>query len=207
MAQGRRPIFVSQLAEDSARQVTYAKALGGADWHQQWSHRIVFKGEKETSTRARSMAFYGLAVLATSMLPTKKSEILVAENGFISLNPPLLQGRMASLSTNYTSVTHALATRTARRHRYRSRFSCPTGSRLKRKCCGNVRIKRSSKRMPVTLQAVDVFVLTTGLTAGVAYHVWSAKLPLHHWGHADTTNYKFSSLPQQAKRVRMIPWR
>lgn len=72
VAQGRRPIFVSQLAfEDSARQVTYAKALGGGDWHQQWSHRVVFKGKKETSTRARSMAFYGLAVLATSLLSTK----------------------------------------------------------------------------------------------------------------------------------------
>lgn len=100
---GRKPIFVSQLAfEDSARQVEYAAALGGSDWHQQWSHKVVFKGKKETSTRARSMAFYGLAVLATSLLSVKRADILVPENGFISINPPLLPGRMASLSTRTT---------------------------------------------------------------------------------------------------------
>jgi hypothetical protein len=102
-AQGRRPIFVSQLAhEDTARQVAYANMLGGGAWHQQWSHRIAFKGPHEPSTRGRSMAFYGLAVLASSLLTVEQPEIIVPENGFISVNPPLLPGRMASLSTRTT---------------------------------------------------------------------------------------------------------
>lgn len=104
IANQRRPIFVSQLAyEDSERQRTYAAALGGAAWHQQWSHRIDPIAPREPSTRARSMGFYALAVLATSLLTTPApAEILVPENGFISVNPPLLPGRMASLSTRTT---------------------------------------------------------------------------------------------------------
>ena len=102
-AQGRRPIFVSQLAhEDSKRQRDYAAMLGGSAWHQQWSHRIAFKGPHEPSTRGRSMAFYGLAVLASSLLSVDTAAIIVPENGFISVNPPLLPGRMASLSTRTT---------------------------------------------------------------------------------------------------------
>ncbi|KRB97272.1 Qat anti-phage system QueC-like protein QatC [Duganella sp. Root198D2] len=103
VAQGKRPIFVSQLAhEDSERQVAYAEMLGGAEWHQQWSHRIDFKGPQEPSTRGRSMGFYGLAVLSASLLSVPQVEIIVPENGFISVNPPLLPGRMASLSTRTT---------------------------------------------------------------------------------------------------------
>lgn len=102
-AQGKRPIFVSQLAhEDSERQRTYADVLGGARWHQQWSHRIDFKGRREPSTRGRSMAFYALAVLSASLLSVPQPEVIVPENGFISVNPPLLPGRMASLSTRTT---------------------------------------------------------------------------------------------------------
>lgn len=102
-ARGRRPIFVSQLAhEDSERQRAYARTLGGAAWHQQWSHRIDFDGQHESSTRARSLAFYGLAVLASTLLPSRNPEIVVPENGFVSVNPPLLPGRMGSLSTRTT---------------------------------------------------------------------------------------------------------
>ena len=52
VAQGRRPLFVSQLAhEDSQRQRDYAQLLGGAGAHYQWSHGISFKGPREPSTR------------------------------------------------------------------------------------------------------------------------------------------------------------
>lgn len=102
-AQGRQPVFVSQLAyEDSERQRRYAAELGGHQWHQQMSHGIVFNGRREPSTRARSMGFYALAVLATTVLQEPYADLYVPENGFISLNPPLLPGRMASFSTRTT---------------------------------------------------------------------------------------------------------
>lgn len=103
VAEGRRPLFVSQLAhEDSERQRGYAEMLGGPGTHWQWSHGISFSGPREASTRARSLAFYGFAVLAASRLPGRPAEVYVPENGFICVNPPLVPGRVSSLSTRTT---------------------------------------------------------------------------------------------------------
>jgi len=103
VAQGRRPLFVSQLAhEDSLRQRRYAAILGGADAHYQWSHGISFKGPREPSTRGRSLAFYAFAVLAASRLGAARPTIYIPENGFICVNPPLVPGRVSSLSTRTT---------------------------------------------------------------------------------------------------------
>lgn len=100
LAQGRRPMFVSQLAhEDSQRQRDYAAMLGGGETHQQWSHGISFSGQREPSTRGRSLAFYGFAVLAASRVAAVPVQVFVPENGFICVNPPLVPGRVASLST------------------------------------------------------------------------------------------------------------
>lgn len=103
VAQGRRPLFVSQLAhEDSQRQRGYAEMLGGPAAHWQWSHGISFVGQREASTRARSLAFYAFAVLAASRLSGRPAEVYVPENGFICVNPPLVPGRVSSLSTRTT---------------------------------------------------------------------------------------------------------
>lgn len=103
VAQGRRPMFVSQLAhEDSQRQRNYAAQLGGVGSHWQWSHGISFSGQRETSTRARSLAFYAFAVLAASRVAADPVQVFVPENGFICINPPLVPGRVSSLSTRTT---------------------------------------------------------------------------------------------------------
>lgn len=102
VAQGRRPMFVSQLAhEDSQRQRNYAAMLGGAS-HRQWSHGISFSGQRETSTRARSLAFYGFAALAASQVAGAPAQVFIPENGFVCVNPPLVPGRVSSLSTRTT---------------------------------------------------------------------------------------------------------
>lgn len=103
VTEGRRPMFVSQLAhEDSQRQRSYAQQLGGMGSHLQWSHGISFSGQRETSTRARSMAFYGFAVLAASRIAENPVQVFIPENGFICINPPLVPGRVSSLSTKTT---------------------------------------------------------------------------------------------------------
>lgn len=103
VSQGRRPVFVSQLAhDDSPRQVSYATRLGGANAHWQWSHGINFPGQREPSTRARSLAFYAFAVLAASRIEGARVQVFVPENGFICINPPLVPGRVSSLSTKTT---------------------------------------------------------------------------------------------------------
>lgn len=100
---GRRPAFVSQLAhEDSERQRRYAMLLGSGATHMQWSHGISFTGSREPSTRGRSLAFYAFAVLAASKIAGRAAQVFVPENGFICVNPPLVPGRVASLSTRTT---------------------------------------------------------------------------------------------------------
>lgn len=103
VSKGRRPLLVSQLAhEDSERQRRYAATLGGGPTHMQWSHGISFSGPREPSTRGRSLAFYGFAILAASRISGQPVEVFIPENGLICINPPLVPGRVASLSTRTT---------------------------------------------------------------------------------------------------------
>lgn len=103
VSEGLRPVFVSQLAhEDSDRQRRFAAMLGGGATHMQWSHGISFSGRREPSTRGRSLAFYAFAVLAASRIASAPVQVFIPENGFICINPPLVPGRVASLSTRTT---------------------------------------------------------------------------------------------------------
>jgi hypothetical protein len=105
-AAGKKPIFVSQVVRgDRGTQAKFAAELGGSDRHFQWSFAVRHPGISEKSTRARSIVFFAFAALAASALPSSKNrpiEIVVPENGFISLNVPLGPGRIGSLSTKTT---------------------------------------------------------------------------------------------------------
>ena len=103
---GKKPLFVSQVVRgDRDTQARFAAALGGSDRHCQWSFAVGHPGLYELSTRARSMVFFAFAALAASAIPSTQDEpveIVVPENGFISLNVPLGPGRLGSLSTKTT---------------------------------------------------------------------------------------------------------
>lgn len=102
----RKPLFVSQVVRgDRATQEKYATELGGKDRHCQWSFAVKHPGVLETSTRARSIVFFAFGILVASAIPSttdRPVEIIVPENGFISLNVPLGPGRLGSLSTKTT---------------------------------------------------------------------------------------------------------
>lgn len=105
-SQGRKPLFVSQIAKGDAKtQAHYALELGGQSRHFQWNHRIRSVHQTERSTRGRSIVFFAFALLASTVVPKAKGsfvEIIVPENGFISLNTPLNPGRFGSFSTKTT---------------------------------------------------------------------------------------------------------
>lgn len=110
---GKSPLFVSHVVRgDRGTQVAFALALGGSDRHFQWSFAVQHPGVSEKSTRARSIVFFAFAALAASALRTTKSrpvDIVVPENGFISLNVPLGPGRLGSLSTKTTHPVYMSA--------------------------------------------------------------------------------------------------
>ncbi len=107
VASGLRPVLVSQVSQgDSDRQRQFAKAIGEDLTHLQLSHAIGPPGEAERSQRARSLVFVAYGVLAASVLNQHRHgelvELLIPENGFISLNVPLTPLRIGSLSTRTT---------------------------------------------------------------------------------------------------------
>ena len=107
VAAGRRPVLVSQVSKgDAERQRQFARTVGEDLSHLQLSHAIKPPGEAEQSQRARSMIFLAYGVLAASVLPQHRRgevvEVLIPENGFISLNVPLTPLRLGSLSTRTT---------------------------------------------------------------------------------------------------------
>ena len=112
-ALGKRPLFVSQVVRgDRDTQLRIATALGGSERHFQWSFAVKHPGASEKSTRARSIVFFAFAALAASAISSNDQQpvnIVVPENGFISLNVPLGPGRMGSLSTKTTHPVYMAA--------------------------------------------------------------------------------------------------
>jgi hypothetical protein len=103
---GKKPLFVSQVVRGNKNaQARFAAALGNSYNHCQWSFAVRHPGDSENSTRSRSIVFFAFAALAASAIPSPQKqpvEIVVPENGFISLNVPLGPGRLGSLSTKTT---------------------------------------------------------------------------------------------------------
>jgi len=104
--QGRTPIFVSQRTRgDCHRQRVFAATIGSGLTHLQLSHAARPPGAAERSQRARSIIFLAFGLLAASALgaeaPTSV-QLVVPENGFISMNVPLTNLRIGSLSTRTT---------------------------------------------------------------------------------------------------------
>ena len=102
-----RPFAVSQKSSGESRaQLRFAKEIGLDLAHIQFNQLQNFPGQRERSQRARSMAFLSYGVLVATALSRPGSDddmpLFVCENGFISLNPPLTDMRLGSLSTRTT---------------------------------------------------------------------------------------------------------
>lgn len=102
--EGKSPCFVSQIAKgDSKKQSLFSAAFNKRVRHYQWGHRIKVPHVTERSTRGRSLIFIAYGVLAATTINGKKPiELYIPENGFISLNIALNEGRFGSLSTKTT---------------------------------------------------------------------------------------------------------
>jgi hypothetical protein len=147
------------------------------------------------------MAFYGLAVLATSLLSEVQPDIVVPENGFISLNPPLLPGRMASLSTR---TTHPLFMQ------YLQELLISVGINVLLKM--PYRFKTKGEMLADCLDQALLSRFATDTTSCGRYRTYNRthcgrcvpcmvrKGSFLHWrAGSDTTNYKFRNLSLSGK--------
>lgn len=104
---GMCPYAVSQVAQgDKHNQSFFASQIGGGLCHLQLNHNALCPGENERSQRSRSIIFLAYGVLMGSALARyhegEDVTLYVCENGLISINPPLTDGRLGSLSTRTT---------------------------------------------------------------------------------------------------------
>ena len=107
-ASGKRLLLVSQVSHgDKKSQKFFAHAIAGNCLHLQLNHYASHPaGSSERSQRARSIIFIAYGVLAAASLDCyrqgERVDLVIPENGFISINIPLTPLRLASHSTRTT---------------------------------------------------------------------------------------------------------
>lgn len=104
---GSCPLAVSQVVHgDAKKQGEFAKLIGGGLNHVQFNHNAKGDSAADRDQRARSIIFLTYGVLLGTTLEGyesgKRIPLYVCENGFISINPPLTDARIGSLSTRTT---------------------------------------------------------------------------------------------------------
>ena len=104
---GNRPLAVSQVVRGNAvNQARLASAIGNGMPHVALSHAARTPGIRELSQRSRSLGFIAFGALVATGLASYREgatvPLYICENGFISLNPPLVGNRIGSLTTRTT---------------------------------------------------------------------------------------------------------
>jgi 7-cyano-7-deazaguanine synthase in queuosine biosynthesis len=145
VANGKRPLVVSQTVRgDAENQVAFASAIGGGLRHLQMNHNAeVPNPETPSSQRARSLIFIAYGLLAATTLKRYHDghdvTLYVCENGFISINPPLTDMRLGSLSTRTTNpmffkLVHELLEHAALKVRLENPYQLMTKGEMLRDC-------------------------------------------------------------------------
>jgi len=197
---GGQPVLVSQVARgDAVRQRRLATSLGREITHLQLSHATKPPGKAESSQRARSVIFLAYGVLAATLLRKyhrgETIELLIPENGFISINVPLTPQRIGSLSTRTTHPYFIQKMQTVFDHaglrvRLRNPYQFKTKGEMLEDC-GD----------PPLLQRLVFDSTSCGRFTRFGYQHCGRCLPclvrraaFHHWGIPDQTPYRFNDL-------------
>lgn len=108
IADGKKPVLVSHAyPKDAEKQDSVAGNLTGDFVRVCLNANPVWSGKaSETSMRSRSLNFIAFGALAASVVGRVNDidvvELVIPENGLISINPPLTPRRVGSLSTRTT---------------------------------------------------------------------------------------------------------
>jgi len=209
VAAGQRPLLVSQIAKgDKKAQLRFAKAVAPSSLHVQVNHNTQHVGRSERSQRARSLVFFGFGVLAATCLARygtgDRVELIVPENGFISLNVPLTPLRLGSLSTR-TTHPHCLARIQALLEaaglnvRLRNPYQLKTKGEMLQDCSDQPLLKR----LVGNSTSCGRYARNAFTQCGRCVPCLVRRSSFHRWGVTDPTpTYKYAALSTPGPRYR-----
>jgi hypothetical protein len=199
-AKGRQPVVVSQVAAgDKTHQRTFAQRIGGGLRHVQLSHLVRPPERAERSQRARSMIFFAYGILTATSLDTYRDganvELVVPENGFISLNVPLTPLRLGSLSTR---TTHPIYLRQLQAvldaADLRVTIANPYQFKTKGEMLVGCKDQRLLKRYAAVSTSCGRFARNAFTHCGRCVPCLIRRAAFHHWGVRDATSYVYNDL-------------
>ena len=208
VAAGRRPVLVSHISQgDAERQRRFAKRLGANLSHFQLNHAAKPPGKAERSQRARSIAFIAYGVLASSVLPLYSRgdvvELLIPENGFISLNIPLTPLRLGTLSTR---TTHPLFIGQMQNIlddlELNVRLSNPYQFKTKGEMLHECEDQSLLRELAFDSTSCGRFMRFGYQHCGRCFPCLVRRSALLRWGNGDETRYKYNDLSIEDSRHR-----
>ena len=203
VASGKRPVLVSQVSQgDKERQSQFTRTLGENLSHLQLNHAVKPPGATERSQRARSIVFIAYGVLASSVLPQYRRgvtvELLIPENGFISLNIPLTPLRIGSLSTR---TTHPLFIQQMQdildALDFRVRLSNPYQLKTKGEMLVECQDQRLLRELVFQSTSCGRFMRFNYRHCGRCVPCLIRRAAFSQWGNGDETNYEYRDLSIQ----------
>jgi len=211
-ADGRNMMLVSQVSQgDKTHQQQFAAVIPGGTAHLQLNHnaRPPTSPERlyERSQRARSVIFLAYGVLAATALDRYRNdatvELVVPENGFISLNIPLTPLRIGSLSTRTTHpVFMAAIQRILDAAGLRVRLVTPYQLKTKGEMLAECREQALLRGHAFTTTSCGRYGRTGFTHCGRCVPCLVRRAAFHHWGVADGTRYRYARLSQDDKNHR-----
>ena len=205
VAEGAKPLAVSQtVLGDGEKQTLFAKEIGGGLRHLQLNHNALSPGENERSQRARSFIFLAYGALAATTLRMYAEgttvRLVVPENGFISINPPLTEARVGSLSTRTTHpVFLGLFQRLLDRAGLRVRIDNPYRFKTKGEMLAECRDQTYLLKRAHEATSCGRYRRNGFRHCGRCVPCLIRRASFLHWGRADRTDYVYSTLGRPDK--------
>jgi 7-cyano-7-deazaguanine synthase in queuosine biosynthesis len=203
---GQRPFAVSQSVRgDEEKQDAFAAMIGGGLNHLRLNHNAhVPDPEIMPSQRARSIMFLAQGILTATSLARHHAgdeiTLNVCENGFISINPPLTDMRLGSLSTR---TSHPALLTMLQQVLDAGDFRVRINNPYQHKTKGEMLLEARDQQM---LQAHAYGTTSCGRFKRYGYKHCGRCVPclirraaFERWGIADRTTYKYKSLARNDK--------
>jgi len=205
---GRKPLFVSQVAKgDKAQQRFFAHAISPGSLHLQMNHNARMPHTSERSQRARSMGFFGFAVLAATSLQSydagQRVQLAIPENGYISVNVPLTPLRRGSLSTRTThphflSMLQELFNVAGLRIDITNPYQLKTKGEMLKECLDQVKIMKFASMST----SCGRFARSGFRQCGRCVPCLVRRAAFEEWGGGDGTRYRFDDLGKPGPKYR-----